>query len=360
MPELAIIIPTWNERGNVRSLVQKIETALSGVDWEVVFVDDQSADGTLDELVEMSREDPRVRFIERIGRRGLSSACIEGFLSTASEFLAVMDADHQHDESLLPQMLAKIRAEPSLDIVIGSRFVDGGGVADWSKSRLALSRLGKWVSGLVLPAGVNDPMSGFFMTRRAFVWPLASRLSGRGFKILVDILVTARETVRFAELPYQFRERAEGESKLTPLVALEFMALIFEKVFGNALPLRFVRFLFVGAAGMVVHLAVLASMMSMLSEFWVSQMVAAFSAMTANFILNNIFTYRDRRITGVSVIRGLLFFYLLCSGGFMINMAIALQLYQMGGVWWLAGIAGGAVGAVWNFATNTSITWRER
>ena len=359
MKKLAIIIPTRNERENIRSLVLKIENLFSDIDWELVFVDDNSVDGTLEELVDIANQNPRVRLIERIGRLGLSSACIEGFLSTSAEFLAVMDADHQHDEHLLPLLLDKIQSEPDLDIVIGSRFLKGGGVGSWSKSRLTLSQMGKIFSRLILPANISDPMSGFFVTKREFAWSLAPNLSGRGFKLLLDILVTAGRSVRFAELPYKFRERQKGESKLTAIVAIEFLALIFEKFFGHILPFRFICFISVGAIGMVAHLAVLALMMTAIStEFWQSQMVAAISAMTLNFFLNNIFTYQDRRIAGFSLFRGLILFYALCSGGFFINMAIATHLYQIGGTWWLAGLAGGAVGAVWNYATNTSITWR--
>ena len=300
-----------------------------------------------------------LRFIERIGRQGLSSACIEGFLSTSKNFIAVMDADHQHDEALLPLLLKKIQSEPKLDIVIGSRFIEGGGVGNWSKPRLTLSRLGKWVSSLILPENVSDPMSGFFVARREFIWLLTPKLSGRGFKILLDILISAGETVRFAELPYQFRERQKGESKLTIFVAAEFVALILEKLLGRVLPFRFICFIGVGAIGMLAHLTVLALMMALSTEFWKAQMLAAVSAMTVNFFLNNIFTYQDRQIAGFSVCRGLILFYSLCSGGFLINMTIATHLYQIGGSWWLAGLAGGTVGAVWNYATNTSITWRN-
>ena len=359
MLNLSIVIPTLNERDNLDPLVKKIKDCLDGIEWEIVFVDDQSSDGTLEEILRICHEEPRVRFIERVGRRGLSSACIEGVMTTSGHLVAIMDADHQHDEKLLPEMLAILRDQPDIDLVIGSRFVQGGRIGDWGRGRLAMSQLGKWFSGLVLPSGVSDPMSGFFMARRPFLWHLVPQLSGKGFKILVDLLAASKGHCRFIEIPFEFDNRHSGESKLDTMVIAEFVAMVIEKLFGGLMPAQFIRFVLVGSVGMLIHMLVLAALtLSAGTVFWVAQMVAAIIAMTTNFFLNNKFTYRDNRLRKTQVVWGLILFYVLCSGGFLINMAIAINIFERGGSWLIAGGLGGVVGAIWNYSTNTAMTWK--
>ena len=161
IPELSVIVPTYNERDNIQELVHRLDLCLSGVEWEVIFVDDDSTDGTVGVAREISQRNPRVRCVHRIGRRGLASACVEGILATSSSYVAVMDADLQHKEQILPEML-RIAKEEKTDIVIGSRYVDGGGIGDWDSSRAKMSQLGTRVSALITKANLSDPMSGFF------------------------------------------------------------------------------------------------------------------------------------------------------------------------------------------------------
>jgi len=359
--DLTIVIPTLNERNNLAPLVQKIKNSLDGIEWEIVFVDDESHDGTLEEILRINRQEPRVRFIERIGRRGLSSACIEGFMTTSADLVAVMDADHQHDEKRLSEMVEILQDQPEVDLVIGSRFVEGGGVGDWAPGRLAMSRLGKWFSGFILPSGVSDPMSGFFMARRPFLWNLVPQLSGQGFKVLADLLAASKDSCRFVEIPFEFGERFSGESKLNLLVIAEFAAQIFEKLFGGYMPVQFVRFLLVGSVGMLIHMLVLSVLLFNAGiVFWAAQTISALIAMTTNFSLNNMFTYQDNTLSKDRAFWGLLLFYVLCGGGFLINMAIAINIYDRGGSWLVAGGLGGVVGSVWNYSTNTAMTWGAR
>ena len=357
--ELAIIVPTYNERENVNAVVDALESTMAGVPWEVIFVDDHSPDGTAECVREIASRDRRVRLIERIGRRGLSGACIEGMLATPAPYMAVMDADRQHDESILPKMLEHIRKN-HLDVVVASRNVPGGSMGKFAKRRVWLSNLGSRISRLVCHCDVSDPMSGFFIVERNYFHLVASRLTGTGFKILVDILASSPRQVRVAEVPYQFRSRQYGESKLDVNVELEYLFLLVDKVIGHLVPTRFVIFVMVGFLGLLVHLGVLGLFFRILGDtFAVSQTIATLVAMTSNFLLNNVVTFRDRRLRGKRLITGLMTFYAACSIGALMNISFANFLHGARFPWYLAGIAGTAISSVWNYGVNTIITWRR-
>ena len=230
--ELAVVIPTFNERANVPVLIAKLDQALAGRRWEAIFVDDNSPDGTAEAARELGRVDSRVRVIQRIGRRGLSSACIEGMCATAAPVVAVIDGDLQHDETLLPKMLDRLQTEADLDIVVGSRFVDGGGTGDWDRDRVAKSAFATRLSQRVLNVNLSDPMSGFFMVRTQVARETVPHLSGIGFKILLDIMSAAPRPLRAVEMPYVFRLRTEGESKLDHVVAMEYLIALYDRRFG--------------------------------------------------------------------------------------------------------------------------------
>lgn len=358
--QLSLIIPTFNERENIQPLLGKIENILKDVEWEVIFVDDNSPDGTADHIREISQTKKNVRCVQRIGRRGLSSACVEGFLASAAPVLAVMDADMQHDESILLSMYKSLVAE-DLDIVIGSRYVEGGGVGEWSKSRHAISQFATWLSRSIVKSDIKDPMSGFFMLKRDFFNQVVHRLSNRGFKILLDLFASSREKVRFKEIPYQFRTRQLGESKLGAMVSWEFMMLVFDKMIGWLIPIRFILFVLVGLGGAVVHLAVLGLLLKVMScSFLVAQSCATLFAMTINFFLDNLLTYRDKKLAGIELLKGLLSFYAACSIGAMINLRVSIFLYEYTVPWWLAGFLGAVVGSVWNYAITATFTWRGK
>ncbi|MGA8611902.1 MAG: glycosyltransferase family 2 protein [Xanthobacteraceae bacterium] len=359
-PLVSIIIPTLNERDNVREIVSRLDDALAGQAWEVVFVDDDSSDGTLEVLRDVSRSDSRVRYLHRIGRRGLASAVTEGVLSTSSPFIAVMDCDLQHDVAVLPTMLGRVQ-DANCDIVVASRFMATAGIGDWSKNRLFLSNVAKKLAHLVLASEITDPMSGFFIIRRG-AFDLAVRdLSNQGYKILLDILLSAKPSLRVEEVPYTFRARVRGESKVEPIVVLEYFTLLFDKLFGHVIPPRFVVFSLVGGGGVLVHMAVLAAMNRGLGAVFVTaEIYAAIAAMIFNFFVNNLLTYSDRRLLGFwPIVRGLFIFCALCSIGAVANVGIASALFRQDYSWWLAGLAGVLVGAVWNYATTSIFTWRR-
>lgn len=359
MPQLSVIVPTFNERGNVDRLVHNLEAALNGLDWEVLFVDDDSPDGTAERVKEVARAKPRVRCLRRLGRRGLSSACIEGMTASASPYLAVMDADLQHDANLLPDMLARLAAG-DCDIAIGSRYVAGGSSREGlSPVRSAGSRLAVWLSRVVLRQALTDPMSGYFMLRREVFEEAARSLYGKGFKILLDIIAAHERTLVLAELPYEMRAREAGETKLDSAVVVDFLLMLLDHRLRGLLPARFVLFILVGLTGVGVHMGALALVhLAMGGAFTGAQAAATFVAMTSNFFLNNAITFRDRRLRRAGLLRGLLSFYLACGLGAMINVALASFLFGLGAHWAVAGLAGAAVGAVWNFALSSNLTWR--
>ena len=359
-PELTVVVPTFNEHDNIVPLLDRLGVVLAGVAWEVIFVDDDSSDGTADAVRSVARRDTRVRCIQRIGRRGLAGACIEGMLASSAPYVAVMDADLQHDEAILPQMLAALRGE-DCDIVVGSRYVAGGSVGDWAESRQRASSIATRLAHLVTRSEIADPMSGFFMLRRAVFERVMRGLSVQGFKILLDILATADPPLRIKEVPYQFRPRLAGESKLDTLVAWEFAMLLADKLIGHIVPVRFALFALIGGVGVFVHMGVLAAGLKLFAlPFVDAQSVAAFVAMTVNFFLNNLFTYADRRLKGWRMLRGLASFYVICGLGAVANVGIATYLFAQQEIWWVAGIAGIIVGSVWNYAVSSVFTWKTR
>ncbi len=361
MPQLSIIVPTFNEIGNVAELRDRIAAALADVDWELIFVDDDSPDGTPAALREMAQSDRRVRCIQRIGRRGLASACIEGMLASSAPVVAVIDADFQHDERLLPEMFELI-GRGNLDVVVGSRYSVNGGIAAWDKSRAAMSRLATRLARLVLKADLHDPMSGFFMIRRdAVVACVKAGVSGIGFKILLDLFATSPTPLRYRELPYQFRDRVAGESKLDTNVAWEYFVMLLDKFLGRVVPIRFIAFSLVGGFGLAVHLAVLTLLYKGIGmSFLAAQIDATMVAMTSNFALNNVLTYRDLRLRGWGLVRGWLSFVLACSVGALANVGIAQYLFEKQSFWVSSAVAGILVGAVWNYAVTAVYTWKAR
>ena len=360
-PLLTVIVPTLNEAGNIAVLVDRLRQALHGCDWEVIFVDDDSRDETRSVVLELARADGRIRLLHRIGRRGLASACIEGAQSSSAPFIAVMDADLQHDESLLPRMLEVLRSE-DIDVVVGSRYVTGGGVGGWDARRAGMSRFATRLGQLILKIDVADPMSGFFMMRRSAFEGSVRRLSGVGFKILIDILASAEGPLRVKELPYTFRPRAAGESKLDSMVAWEYMVLVADKTVGRYVPVRFLLFGLIGFLGLGVHLVVLWLGLNVaVLPFAAAQTTATGVAMLGNYTLNNWLTYRDRRLTGWRFVRGLVSFVLICGIGAVANVGLASFLFGNGrSSWWIAGIAGAAMSSVWNYAVSAIFTWRTR
>ena len=356
-PDLSLVIPTFNERDNIAPLLDSIKAALAGIHWEAIFVDDNSPDGTSERIREFATGDHRIRLIKRIGRRGLSSACVEGMLSSSAPLFAVIDADLQHDERLLPLMMDEL-TRTDVDIVVASRYVDGGDVGDWHESRVRISAIATRLSRILVPKELTDPMSGFFMMRRGVFERAVHKLSAIGFKILADLFASSPEPLKFKELPFTFRTRTAGESKLDSVTGWDYGMLLLDKLVGHVIPVRFVAFSIVGAIGIAVHFTVLTLVMRLLhTEFIASQGIAALCTMIFNFALNNSLTYRDSRLRGVKWLVGCASFILACSVGGFMNLGVSKIVFESQHMVYLAALAGIFVGAIWNYAVTSLTTW---
>jgi dolichol-phosphate mannosyltransferase len=357
---LSIVVPTYNESENIVELVTRIEQCLGTEGWEIIFVDDDSKDNTAEIVRALGKKDLRVRCLQRVGRRGLASACIEGMLASSGDLVAIMDADLQHDERILPQMIEKIDVHGA-DIVVATRYSLGGTTGDWDSSRKKISRFATSVSRTIINDQVTDPMSGFFMLKREVINSVVHGLSGIGFKILLDILATARNKgLCIEEVPYTFRNRFKGESKLDQQVVWEFGMLLADKLFGRIMPVHFIAFSLIGGFGMLVHLLILTVLFQGLEmPFPVSHTIAALVAMVFNYTLNNELTYRDRRLRNWAWFKGLVVFVLCCSVGITANVGIATYVFKSHSQWIIAALSGIMIGAVWNFAATRFYAWRE-
>ncbi len=356
---LTVVVPCYNERANVAPMVAALDAALAGISWEVVFVDDDSPDGTTEAARAIAYTDPRVRCIRRVGRRGLSSAVIEGAMSSSADYIAVVDGDLQHDETRLPAMLDALQA--GAELAIGSRHVAGGNSQGLSSPlREKLSITGIRIAQRVTGTQISDPMSGFFALPRPLFERLASRLTGQGFKIMLDLVLASPAPLKIIEIPYQFRPRTAGASKLDALVLAQFAGLLIDKALHRTVPLRFISFALVGAFGVLINLLVLAVARHAGMAFAGAQTLGTFIAMVANFQLNNQLTYRAQRLKGNQAWTGLLLFLLVCSLGAIANVGIARALYAENGHDILAGAAGAVIGVVWNYAVSATLVWRVR
>ncbi len=358
---LSIIVPTFCEAQNIPVLFERFKSALAGLDWEMIVVDDDSPDGTADIAFDLAARDKRIRCIRRVGRNGLAGAVIEGFLSSSAPLVGVIDGDLQHDESILPKMAQALNSG-DFNLAIATRVSDAAQPDGLSPARQKLSDAGARIFRRISGLEVTDPMSGFFVIRREIIARIARKLSPDGFKILADILLSEGRGLKIVETPYVFRQRQAGESKLSPLVGMEFIGLLVHHASAGFLPLRFVLFASIGGIGLLVHLAVLRVLLNIwgAENFVACQLAATLAAITSNFLLNNEITYRANRYRGVSKLAGLALFALLCSVGVVANIDIASWMFAFDHIWWVAGFSGALVGVVWNYAVSTAFVWRRR
>ncbi len=357
---ISIILPTYNERQNLPILVERLEKVLVGRDFEVLVMDDNSPDETWLLARELSETRPWLRSIRRLANRGLSPAVIDGFKAAEGDILLVMDADLQHDENVIPKFIEAF--ENGAELVVGSRKVDGGGVENWSMVRRFVSWTATQMAHLVLPRTVTDPMSGFFAVRREFFQNISEEINPKGFKILLEIAARAKGRV-IREVGFTFRGRIYGESKLSAKVMTQYLQALYELSFGKFIPLRFVKYGIVGASGVVVNLGglKLGKELFALSSSQATAFGIEISVIT-NFVLNNSWTFRDAKLSGVrGLALGLASFHVVCLAGALINFAIATYLRNKGlSNDYFADLFGIVVATIWNYIVNTRATWRTR
>ena len=357
---LTIVIPTYNERDNVGHIISRIESsALSAVIDQVIFVDDDSPDGTWKVIRQLSTT-LSVLCLHRIGRSGLSSAVIEGMMLARTPYIAVMDADGQHDPKDL-EVMAKSAKTRELDLMIGSRFLIQSSQESHIGLRHHASKWGNCFARLMLGRSISDPLTGLFVIRYDALMKVVRELRPIGFKILFDLLFLMRDSqYRIDEQQINFGRRYAGQSKLDVAVVIEFVDQLTHRLTRGAVPERFLSFAAVGSIGVLVHFVTLYAFVEADFIFWLAQSLATLAAMVSNYILNNEITFRRMRREGREWFAGLLLFVAFCSVGAFANVGIASALFEIDYGWWLSGLAGVIVGTVFNFSLARSYVWKSK
>lgn len=360
MKKLSLIIPTYNEAQNLPVLLSRLEAVLEGTEKEVIVVDDDSPDQTWRVAKELTTRYPWLRVLRRLDEKGLSSAVLAGFAVAEGDLLGVMDADLQHDESILPGLIEALTSDQA-SIAIGSRKAEGGKIENWSFMR----RFGSWVATrmthFTLRQPVKDPMSGFFLITRKVYQNHKAQINPRGFKILLEFVVRAKN-VAVVEIGYTFRGRIYGESKLSSGVIIDYLKALYDlSPFGALIPTRFVKYALVGASGLLVsYLALLLFYQGFgFARSWAVAAAIELSILT-NYVLNNIWTFQDVQLKFPwAFLRGLATFQAICLSGALINQAMALWLNEPFGLnLYVANALGYVVAAIWNYVINVKVTWR--
>jgi dolichol-phosphate mannosyltransferase len=357
VPAVSVVICTLNEHEAIGPVLRELDAHLRHIDYEAIVVDDSDDERTAQAVAAYAAGNPAVRLLRRRGGRGLASAAIAGWDSAHGRCLAIMDGDGQHDPALIARML-RCMHDSEAEVVVASRYLDAGdsGLGRW---RHALSRVGVRLSQALLGLGVADPMSGCFLMRRAWYRQVRPQLSGVGFKILVDVLASGRRRPYTMQVPTQLRRRRGGASKLDARVAAELAALLLEKRTRGWLPAQMSLFFAVGLSGMGVHLLSLGALLALGVAFWLAQLLAICAAMGWNFLCNNHLTFRDRRLSGMCLLRGMAMFYAACFGGAILSELIGSGLHALQVPWWGAGVAGALAAGGWNYYVAGRIAWRS-
>jgi dolichol-phosphate mannosyltransferase len=361
-PTLSIVIPTYNEKDNIILILEELEKVLKSVSHEIIFVDDNSPDGTSAVVKDCMKKSSKIRLIHRIGRKGLAGAVIEGIFAANADIVAVMDCDLQHDETKLLDMINLFTNNNSLDIVIGSRFTETGEISEkaFSKIRELGSKATTFIIKKVLNITSTDPLSGFFMVKKETFLNSSENLQTQGFKVLADFLATSGKNIQIKEIGYRFKNRIAGESKMSFLTALELIGLVLSQILKGKVSIRFILFCMVGLSGIFVQLLITGLVMLLINQFPTSQTFGIIAAMTSNYFLNNIITFQERKLKSLDLIRGLFSFYLICSLGAFANIAIATYIFSFSSNWLISSFIGACFGAVWNFTLSSIFTWKSK
>jgi dolichol-phosphate mannosyltransferase len=355
VPQLSVVVPTYNEAGNIPMIYDGLAQALAGHAWELVVVDDDSPDGTADAVRALARQHDNVRCIQRVQERGLASAVHWGVQAAHGEVIVVMDGDLQHEPTLIPKMFEALQA--GHDIVSGSRFLEGGAEKGLSQRRRRLSDWGNRLTNRFLGTTLSDPLTGFFATSRRLFLDSIPQMQADGFKVFFDLVYHNRH-VTIRELPFEFQRRQHGESKLDLYVLWLLACDIASKLSRGMLPPRLISFVGVGLIGSIFHFSILYACMDFGAVFWLSQAIATVVAMVFNFTINNILTYSDDRLRGGAFYKGLLLYSLIASIGIVANVSTAQIAYlQLHGHTFIAATTGLAIDVIWRFVVSNRLIW---
>ncbi len=362
-PELSVVVPTYDEAANVPVLIERLQSALDGIAHEIVVVDDDSPDGTWRVVEEIGTRLPHVRVIRRIGAKGLSGAVVTGLHAARGRCVAVMDADGQHDETILPDMLERVRGGD--EVCVGSREAAGGSYGTFSRKRLLMSRGARWLAGRMLGESVGDPMSGYFAMSREFMLRTIGEVNPQGFKILLEFIARGRPG-RVSEVGYTFRDRLHGATKLNATVALEYLLALVDLRFGWLVPNQFVKFGLVGLTGSLVNFAGFAAAQAAGAPIPLAVLVGVELAILWTYTANNFFTFTPMSFRGRDFVLGLALYQLVCCYGLVVQLSVVQTLLSSFpvlstnlGTLYLAYLAGVVFAAVGNYFLHSYYTWNR-
>ena len=357
---VALIVPTYNERENIEALYTTVASALSGLDWEIMFVDDNSPDGTAAAAEALASKDPRVRLVVRFHDRGLTSAVLQGIYSVTMPNVVVTDADLQHDLLKVPEMLRLLNADEA-DLVIATRYQAEGSAGGLStRFRTLLSDLGTRIGKVLFRVPVSDPMSGFFAFRRKSLLPVLTRVDPLGFKILLDVLLLGRGQMRVREVPYSFHSRHAGSSKLNWRVQWDFMIQVLYHLMHGFIPHDLISFVLVGASGAVLQFTILGIFYAAGLAAETGQAAAIVSVTLWNFLLNHYLTFHRELKLGRDLLQKFVLYALATAIGIMLNISAAtLTLESLRLSRLPESLLGACIDTIWRFAIARSLIWRR-
>ena len=358
--DLSIVIPTFNEASNITLIVDAVMNVLDKrVSYEIIIVDDDSQDKTWKIAEDYTSEYENITCFRRIAKNGLSSAVIDGFMLANGKYVGVIDADLQHDESILIKM--HDYCNKGADLVIGSRYCEDGSTGSWGAGRKLISKIATKMSQYITSIHTTDPMSGFFVIKKSLFLKVVDKLHIKGYKILLDIIsqLDAKET-KIVEVPYTFKNRINGESKLSPEVVMQLVDFIYLKAAGNYIPIDYLKFLSVGAIGAILHFTVLYIVYVFFgNSYQISLIIAIELTLIINYFINNLWTFRKKTHKGFKVFLGLVKFNILSGIGGIISYYLSISLFTAGTNWILASVIGAIVASLWNFNLNKVLTWNK-
>ena len=358
---ISIIIPTFNEIENITRLINQLLKLEILHELEIIIVDDNSCDGTSSLVRKYAQNDRRIRLISRLGRSGLSSAIKEGCLCASGDVIAVMDADGQHDPSNIKKALEKLYFA-RVDLIVGSRFLEGSLIKGLSKSRENSSSFANKLARLSLYGFYNnltDYMSGFFIFKRKACIKFIEKIDVNGFKFLYELLVISKGKLKTCEVPLVFEERIYGESKLDLPVVWDFLISLIHTFSKRIVPRRAISFALVGSIGVFVQLATIYLILG-LTKFNFENIlpIGVIIAASSNFTINNLLTFRSNKLKGKSFYFGLMKFLLVSSLPMIANIGVTNLFYNQLSINTLfSQLAGILVVFIWNYAASSKVVW---
>jgi dolichol-phosphate mannosyltransferase len=378
-PILSVVTPTFDEAENLPELVERLHAALGDLPHEIIVADDNSPDRTWEVAEKLAAHDPSIRVLRRFHDHGLSAAVLDGMAAARGEYLAVIDADLQHDEAILPSMVDLLR-NGRAEVVVGSRESDGGGYGEWSTRRRVVSWVATAIAKSLLRVPTGDPMSGYFVITREAYEATASEINPKGFKILLEFIGRNRQ-LRVAEVGYTFSNRRHGETKLNRSVIRSYLLAVAELRLGRQVDPVFLLYVMVGVLGLGVNSLLFTLFEALgfprvdtglneaLDPVYSSFVLSVAVTTLMMFVINNEFTFWEQRYRGLKLLPAFVVYAGMTFVGTLVHVAVFSWLQEVGFLFSVIGddaarvvhnLLGAVVALVVNWYLNTTYLWRRR